>query len=514
MSSANRVVKNTSILYAKMAITVFFSLYTTRLILVALGVNDFGIFNLVAGAISMLTFLNTAMASATQRFISYAEGSGDFTRVRKIFNISTVLHIVIALCVLILLEIVGFFLFNGILNIPENRISVAKVIFQFMIVSTIFTIISVPYDAVINAHENMLLFAVIGIIESILKFVIAIYISYTVLDKLTMYVALIASLSILLLIFRRVYCHRKYPECKLNFKKYYDKSISKEIVSFAGWSFLGASSSMLANYGQGLVMNVFFGSVVNAAQGIANQVSGQLGVFAGTMLKALNPVIDKSEGSGNRGLMLKATITGSKVSFFLLMLFFVPVLVEMPYVFKVWLKNVPDYAIIFCRLLLIRNLVEQLFVTLTSSIAAVGNIKRFQLYNSALAFLPLIISYLLFQYGFEPYYLYVSFLIYSILTSVLTFYFAHELCGLSITGYLYNVIFKCGVVFLLVIFAAFLPTLFMQQGPFRLTVVFFASFVAYSFAVWNIGLLEDERKSIIVMGKSALVKVVSRLSKK
>jgi hypothetical protein len=168
---------------------------------------------------------------------------------------------------------------------------------------------------------------------------------------------------------------------------------------FAGWSLLGSSSSMFAAYGQGIVLNMFFGTLVNAAQGIANQVSGQLGVFAGTMQKALNPMIDKAEGSGNRQLMLKASILGSKTSFFLLMITFIPVIIEMPLVLNIWLKNVPDNSIFFCRLLLIKNLVEQSYSTLSTSIGAVGHIKYLQLTTSLINFLPLLISYYFFSNG-------------------------------------------------------------------------------------------------------------------
>jgi Na+-driven multidrug efflux pump len=184
---ANRVVKNTGILYARMAITVFISLYATRLILNALGTTDFGIFNVVAGAIAMLTFLNSAMAGATQRFISYAEGAGDTEKVKTIFNVSIVLHLGIALLVGLVLEVGGYFLFDGLLKIPMDRLATAQLIYQFMIVSTVLTIISVPYDAIINAHENMLIFAILGVVEALFKLSIALYITYNGSDKLVMY---------------------------------------------------------------------------------------------------------------------------------------------------------------------------------------------------------------------------------------------------------------------------------------------------------------------------------------
>lgn len=507
MNETNRVVKNTFILYGRMAITVFFSLYTTRLTLSALGVTDFGIFNVVAGAILLLTFLNTAMSAATQRFMSYAEGAGDTAKLKSIFNVSVVLHLIIAAMVLVVLEAVGYFLFNGVLNIPEARIGVARVIYQFMIFSTLFTIISVPYDAVINAHENMFLFAILGVIEAVLKLAIAISLLHTSWDRLTQYGALTVLLSIFLLLIRRIYCHRKYAECEIKIRLYFNRPIFKEMTSFAGWSFLGSSSSILANYGQGIVMNMFFGTVVNAAQGIANQVSGQLSAFAGTMQKALNPMIAKSEGGGKREFMLKASMAGSKISFFLLMFFFIPVLLEMPYIFSIWLKNVPDYAIIFCRLLLIKNLIEQTFVTLNSTIAAVGNIKKFQIYSSVLTLFPLPISYFLFANSYPPYFIYIIFIGYALLYGLLTLYFANRTCGLSIITYYKEVIVKCILLFSLVLGISYVPVFFFEEGVKRLLSVLILSTVSFSFLVFFIGFSAEERSGGVSMVRSILSKL-------
>ena len=212
MEQAKRVAKNTGFLYARMAITVFISLYVTRLVLAALGAEDFGTFSVVGGAIAMLTFLNAAMTAASQRFMSYAQGEGNNHKQKNIFNVSVLLHFFIAIAVVLLLEGAGYIFFNGLLKINPERMHAAKLIYQFLIVSTFFTIISVPYDAVINAHENMFFVAVLGIIESLLKLGIALFITYTVFDKLISYGFLMALLAIFLLLVRRVYCHRKYEE--------------------------------------------------------------------------------------------------------------------------------------------------------------------------------------------------------------------------------------------------------------------------------------------------------------
>jgi Na+-driven multidrug efflux pump len=253
---------------------------------------------------------------------------------------------------------------------------------------------------------------------------------------------------------------------------------------------------MIANYGQGIVLNMFFGTIVNAAQGVAGQVSGQLGAFAGTMLKALNPVIAKSEGAGNRQLMLKASMMGSKMAFFLMMFFFVPVLIEMPYIFKLWLKNVPEYAVVFSRLLLIRMLIEQLFITMAAAIVAVGNIRLYQIVSSILNFFPLGITYLLFTLHYSPVAMYFVFILYTLLNAVLILYFANSTCGLSIFSYLKIVVYPCLISFVLIGMLSVMPIFFLTEGFTRLFVVIGISFISFVLTSWFVGLTSEERFSI------------------
>ncbi len=514
MQASHRVIINTGILYARMGITVILSLYTTRVVLSALGIGDFGIFNLVAGVIAMLTFLNSSMAVATQRFMSFAHGLGNETRQHNIFNVSVILHAVIALLLIGVLEVAGFILFNGVLQIPPDRIHAARIVYQCAIASTFFTIISVPYDAVINAREHMLLFAVLGVIEAVLKLLIAFAIMGTSYDKLVMYGMLFTLLSFVLFAFRVIYCSARYVECKLAMRTYFDKALFSEMTSFAGWSFLGASTGMLANYGQGIVLNMFFGTVVNAAQGISGQVSGQLGAFAATMLRALNPLIAKSEGAGDRALMLKASIMGSKVSFLLLMLFYVPVFVEMPYIFEIWLKNVPEYTVIFCRLLLIRNLIEQLYITLISSISAVGKIRAFETWMSVLNLLPLLLSYVLFLKGMPPYFLYLSFLVYAVAAFILVLVFSKLQFSMSIRSYLQNVVARCSGAFLICLGISSLPLLFMGQGLGRLLVVLALCLISYVPSVWYVIFSQEDRQNVLRILANLFSAIKTRINNK
>lgn len=493
MSTANRVIKNTGFLYVKMGITMFISLYTTRLILNALGASDFGIFNIVGGAIAMLGFLNAAMASATQRFMSFAEGEGDKDKQKRIFNVSIILHFGIAILMGLALLIVGWFFFNGVLNIDPERIYAAKVVYASLIVSTIFTVMSVPYDAVLNAHENMLYYSIVGIVESLLKLGAALAVVYIAGDKLVLYGILMACVPLVSMTIMRIYCHNHYLECKIAPKRYFDRNLMKEMTGFAGWNFLGSMSGMLSAYGIGIIMNVFHGTVANAAQGIANQLSGQLGVFGGSIKKALNPVIAKSAGANDLNLMVKSTIYGTKIVFFVIGVFFLPFMLEMPYILKLWLKNPPPEAQIFCWLLLLSNLFDQLVLFLPQAISAIGKIKNYQAISSILSFLPLPIAAIAFKMGAPAYAIYAITAIISIFRGSVVMFFADKLCGISMKVYFLNVVLRCSVSFMFVLIIGYMISLSMSQGIFRLGVVIFGTTSIYAFSSFYIGLNREER---------------------
>lgn len=496
MEAANKVFNNTIFLYIKMFITVFSSLYTTRLVLDSLGASDFGIFNLILGLTSMLLFFNTAMTQASQRFMSIAKGACNIEDEKSIFNISILLHFIVAIFLVALLILIEAILFKNLLKIDLERINTAISIYQFMIIGVFFMIIAVPYDAIINANENMLFVAILGIFESLIKLAVAFIITYYHGDKLYLFGLLMSLIFLFVFIIKGIYCHKKYDEAKINFKKYLNKSIMKKMAEFAGFTFLGTATQMFTNYGQGIILNIFFGTIVNAAQGIVNQITGQLGSFAITMLKALNPMITKSEGSGNRELMLKASYSGAKISFYLMMVFYIPVLIEMETIFNFWLVETPLYTIIFCKLLLIRNLIEQLYITLNTSILAVGDIKSFQIYNSIINLLPLPIAYLFFKYEYEPPVIYIIFIFYSLLHGFLHVYYAKTKCGMSIIEYFKEVIYKTISPFIIIYAISLIPYLYIENTIIRLISVVLLSFIIFIISIWSLGLNNFEKKFI------------------
>ncbi|SHJ61213.1 Na+-driven multidrug efflux pump [Pseudozobellia thermophila] len=459
-------------MYAKMGITMFISLYVTRLVLNALGASDFGIFNVVGGAIAMLGFLHAAMSSATQRFMSFYEGQGDKEKQKYIFNVSTVLHLGIALLLVVVLLIAGYFFFNGILNIPPDRVFAAKVIYGALILSTAFTVLSVPYEAVLNAHENMLYYSIVGVVESLLKLAVALVIVSYAGDKLVLYGILMAVIPFIIRTIMQIYCHKKYEECVIAPKRYFEKGLMKEMTSFAGWSFLSLTSGMVTQYGMGLVLNNFFGAVLNAAQGVANQISGQLMVFSNNMLKAVSPVVVKTGGAGDRVKMLDTSLSSSKFSIYMAAFFMIPFMIEAPYVLKIWLKNIPEWAIVFVRLQLLRVLLEQFTHPLIISIQAQGDIRSFSIYTSLANIVPLFLTWCFFEMGYPPYFLYVSWIfMWAIVKGGLILHFAKSKCGLSFSMFNKKVALPGFFTCVLMVFTGLLPVFYLETGFLRLVLV-------------------------------------------
>lgn len=497
-SAAHRVAMNTGFLYAKMGITMFISLYITRLLLASLGESDFGIFNIVGGAILMLGFIQTTMASATQRFMSFAEGEGNKEKQKKIFNVSIILHFFIAILTGIILLIAGYFFFNGILDIPPERIFAARMVYYFMIVSTMFTFMTVPYDAVINAHENMLYYAIVGVIESVLKLAIVIVVVYTFSDKLIIYGMLMTGLSILIMIIMRVYCHRNYEECIFAPVKYFDKPLMKEMTEFAGWKFLTTSSSMIGQYGLGIVLNSFWGTILNAAQGVANQLCGQLQVFSNTMSKALNPVITKKAGAGDPQAMLQASMTGCKMSFFLIAFFATPFLIDARYIMSVWLKNVPEWAVIFFRFQLCRSLIEEISGYLGTSISAQGDIARYSQIVSVVNIIPLVGTAILFYFGFPPYSMYIVWIFcWGVLNGVIRIIFAKIKCNMSIRIFFKEVFYPCLILFGTAFGMALIPYFLMPDGIIRFLCIGVSSTIGSLLLFWFVFLNLREKQAML-----------------
>ncbi|WP_316819930.1 hypothetical protein [Pedobacter gandavensis] len=492
MKSGNKVVMNMGVLYARMLITMGISLYATRLVLTALGAADYGLFNLIAGLIAMLSFLNTAMATSTQRFLSFYQGKDDLGMQKKVFSNSLILHLGIGIVIVAGLEIAGLFLFDGFLNIPQDRIHIAQMIYHFMSLTVFFTVIAVPFTGSLVAHENMLWVAVVNVVETLLKLGIA-YLLYLVSeDKLAVYGLLTAGISIVSFLLYAVYCFRKYPDCTLEGIFSVDTKLIKELTSFAGWNLFGSLCALGRAEGLAILLNIFLGTIVNAAFGIANQVAAQLNFFSFTLLRAINPQIMKSEGAANREKMLRLSMIGSKFGFFLLAFVAVPCIFEMNAILRLWLTKVPEYTVVFCSLMLCATLINQLTIGLQSAVQATGKVKAYQMVVGSVLLLALPLAYLLLKLGYAPYYVFVGYCFVELIACTLRLFFLKSIAGLSISLYFSNVIYKIIVPLCLLILTCYLSVSYLHF-EFRFFFTGAAGVLVFATSIYLFGLCEDEK---------------------
>ena len=509
-STVNRVIKNSGFLYLRITVVTFLSLYTTRLVLNVLGVSDFGIYSIVGGVIAMLGFLNGAMASATQRFMSYSEGENDKEKQKRIFNISLCIHFTISLLLVVLLVIAGVICFIYVLNIPSDRMFAAEIVYGCLILSTAFSVSSVPYEAVLNAHENMLYYSIVGILDAALRLFVAVSLYYVAIDKLIAYGVMMAVIPLITLTIMRWYCHKHYEECKISLTKYYNRKQAKEMVAFAGWNFLSKAGNVIVMQGSSIVLNAFGGVLVNAAHGIANQLAGYLLVFSSNMQKALNPVIVKKEGEHNRQQMLAFSLAGNKFSYLMFAFFAIPVCIEMPYILQLWLKEPPEYAVLFCRLIVVRRLLGQLTSTFTTSIGATGDIKQNSIMNAIIMGLSLPVACLCYMMSAPIYAMYIVLIVMVVLMSVCDTYYMRKQCCLQVNSFFKSVILPCILITVLTFLVGMPFHLLMPVGFVRLTCVLAACFFACISFGYVIGMSMREKNVINSLVTNILTKICEK----
>lgn len=496
MQASSRVAMNTGVLYLRMLITVGISLYATRIVLNALGETDFGIFNLIAGVIALLSFLNTAMSTSTQRYLSYYQGMKDRLMQKKIFLNSFFLHLLIGFFLVLLLEGMSFILFDNILNIPAHRVSAAIKVYHFMAATVFFSVISVPFVASLTAHENMFWVAFVNIVETLSRLGIALLLLNIKHDRLEVFGALTALITVLSFIMYAIYCLKKYQECSLKDLEKPNSKIMRELGAYAGWNLFGTLCFLGRTQGLAILLNFFLGSIVNAAYAIANQVTAQMNFFSSTMLRALNPQIMKSEGSGDRERMLKLSIMASKFGFLLLAMVAIPAIFEMHSILLFWLKTVPANTVVFCQLVLVATLINQLTIGLQSAIQATGDIKLYQGLVGTLILVNLPIAYILLKWGFSAKYTLYSYCIIEALACTLRLYFAKKLAGLSIRKYFQQTILK---IIFPIISAGLISFLFVTLGSgvaYRFIFTIAITMVIFCTLVYFFSLEHSEKKLV------------------
>lgn len=485
------IARNTVLLYFRMFLTMGVSLYTSRIILNTLGIVDFGIYNVVGGVVMMFSFLNASMSSATQRFLSFELGRNDYIQLKKVFSMSVNIHAIIAVAVLILAETIGLWFLNTKLIIPIERIEAANWVFQFSILSFMVTIMSVPYNATIIAHERMKIYAYVSIAEVILKLIIVFALIWLRYDKLKIYSILIFFVTALIWLLYKVYCKRNFIET--NYKFFWEKSLYKTLMNYAGWNLFGNLASVTMGQGVNVLLNLFFGPAVNAARGIAFQVRSAVNGFVSNFQIAMNPQIVKSYAADDIKYMHQIVFQGAKYSFYLLFILALPIILETEIILKLWLKIVPEYTVIFTRLILINILIDCISGPLMTSAQASGKIKKYQTVVGSLLLLILPMSYILLKMEFPPQItLYVSIFI-SIIALFARLWIISPLVKLSIVKFSQNVLIPIFLVVGVSIIFPLIVILSINQGLSRLFAVGISSVLSVIFFIYWLGLKREEK---------------------
>lgn len=498
MRTTNRIILNTIILYAKILIVMVINLWTVPLLLRALGQSDYGLYQLVAGVVIMLSFINAAMTVSTQRYMSVAMGESDNNdKLNVIYNVSLLLHLIIGLVIVVFLEVLTPFLFDGFLNIELDRIEAAKWIYQFLIVSTFFTIISVPFDAELNAYENMMVFAIISIIDAVLRLALVLFLPYLSGDLLIIYGAGMAVIAIMNAIVKYGYTRNKYSDMYPS-AKHFDNKVFKEMFSFAGWNTFSAFAMTGRNQGIAIILNLFLGTIVNAAYGIANQINGLLVYFSATLQKSFNPQLMISEGMKDNDRMLRFTISLSKMSIIAISVLALPLIFEMPYVLSLWLgDDVPEYAALFSRYILIVSIIYLSSTGLMSAIQSRGIVRNYTLTIACALILNLPVTYIILWLRMPVHYVMLGMICVEFICFGIRVYFAHRLCQLNIKEFLTDVIFPIYLIIGITSLGLMTVVHFMPESFLRLCISCIVNVIIFVPMVYYLVLSSTERQSLL-----------------
>lgn len=432
MESSSRILINTISLYIKLIVTIVINLLLVRIVLAKLGVDDYGIYTLIAGVVALLSFLNSALMSSSQRFLSVALGEGDSSKVGMIMSSSVIIHLTFGVILVLILELVEPLLFDKIINVATERLSIAREVYQIMIVSTVLTVVAVPYNALINAREDMWFFAIVEIVVAVMKLFIVYLFNHTSYDALLLYTVWIFIATLFGILVKVIWCFIKYEESRSRISFKGNKPIFKSLLSFTGWNALGSLAQTGRNQGVVLTINHYFGTAISAVFGIANQMDGNLVYFSQMLTAAVSPQIMKSYGQKDIGRMLRLSVFTSKMAFFLSGLIALPILIEMPFVLDVWLKDVPPFSVIYCRLVLIVFLIMQLYPGLVRAIQATGDIKWYQIGQSILLLLPIPLGVFLYKWGYVNYSIVYLMVVAQVLMMIYTLFVARNKTGLDV----------------------------------------------------------------------------------
>lgn len=505
-SKSKKIAINTAVLYLRMFAILIINLFAVRLVLRALGAEDYGIYNVVAGIVAIVGFVRTSMAAATQRFYSYAIGENDENRQREVFTASFRIFLLFSVIAILIAEVVGLWLINNKLIIPVDRLLAAKWVFHFSIISFVATIMCTPFSAAIIAKENMGVYAAISFGECLLKFLSAVVLYYITVDKLFVYGFAIMLSHVLTVAVYITVAMRKYSSM-CSFISINDTDIYKSIVSFSGWSLFGAAAGVLINQGNTLLVNIFFGPIVNAARAIALQISSSLIMFSGSFTTALRPPIVKSYAEGNDIYLNKLFGFGNKFIYYAMLIVSLPLFFEMETVLSIWLKEYDLDTVLFSRLIIIYTIIMVLHYPITAIIQATGAIKKYYLFTELFTILCMPATYIAYKLGATAYATFVIMCI-AILCSHITrlIVLKKQYPSFDVTAYLKEFVLRAIIITAGASVMAFLLDKFMEPSLYRLIISIIISICLIGFFVYTMALDKNEKEMIVDFVRSFINK--------
>lgn len=508
MNNSNKIILNTAVSYVALIVKMVVGLFTVRFVLRALGEVNYGVYVVVGGIVAMLDILSSNMSNTSLRFLAHSLGHKNKDEILVTFNTTVYVHYIICIISVLVLEVGGLIMFEYIVNIPADKIGDAKIIYQFMIISTIITINAVPYDAVTNAHEKIWMLSIFDILQVFLSLSLALFLLVYDGNRLIMYSFCLMLIQFIMRIAKVLYAKKRFPECRRIQKKYFDKERMKEILSYTGWNLLGSITALLRGHLRSLIINMFFGVRLNAAEGVSRQVNKPLNMMVTSMTRAINPQIMKSEGGDNRERMKYLVMMGAKYSSFLFAVLGIPVLIKIPFLFDIWLDQVPEFAVIFCRLSLVSILLEKFTFQLVHAINAVGKIRNARLTGIFTELIIYPIAYVLFKHGYPAVTIYYLSIFSIVLGSISRLYFGWSVAEINPWEYLKKAVFS--VLWPLMIATAVVVLLdyFIVEGWISVILVFLIFIMTFPALFWLMGMSEGERKHWSNMLKRFKGKVV------
>jgi len=494
LDRSKRITKNTLFLFFRMALVLCVNLWTSRVVLDILGIEDYGIYNVVGGVVIFFSFFQNALTNATYRFFAYDVGKNNLADLKHTFSMALNIHLILSLVIFVLCETVGLYIINRVLNIDESRMFAANIAYHFSVLCFCLSIFRTPYNSAIIAHEEMSFFALTGIIEVLLKLAIVYMLLLFDIDKLTLYSFLVFSVTLSISIWYYLFCKRRFSEC--HYEKYWDGDQCKKMLQYSGWSLVVNGADVSVSQSIVFFVNIFFGVAANAALGLANQIGTQLNQFLSSFTQAYNPQIIKSYASGDRDYFIKLIFTSSKVSYFLLLLVSVPLILNIDFILVLWLKNPPKETSSFIKFVIAYSLVDAYSAPLWTGVHATGNLKTHQILMSSIKILNIPLAYIMLKMGLQAWTILALKAGLNIVCSIVRPCYVKKLYGLPLKNYMIHVF---GVVYLTTIIVLPLPTYLattISSSWARLITTSLAYFLIFFPTVFFIGLTPIERNFV------------------